>query len=113
MGCNCTKNNKPEIPNVSEIISNDNYKKSLIDYSEIHIDGDFINGESCYSNSLKTIPVYSEIAESIVRANEWAIELSKKYPMGAEILIRYKSDDIIKLMLVISNNLDNPPLIIA
>ncbi len=112
MGCNCTKNTKPGIPNVSEIISNDDYKKSLVDYSEIHIDGSFINGESCYGNSIKTIPVYSEIAESIVQANNWAIELSKTYPMGYEILIRYKSDNIIKLMLVISNNLDNPPLII-
>lgn len=113
MGCNCIKTNSSRT-DVSDILSNDDYKNTLVDYGEMSLDKDFFSGKTCSDSSnsqfLGKIPVHKTIAKSYNEAVEIANSLD--FPMGTAIVIRYEENGGIKLILSISNMSGYSPLIL-
>lgn len=113
MGCNCVKTTNSRT-DMSEILSNDDYKNTLFDYGEMSIDKDFFSGKTCgeaaNAQFLGKIPVHKTIAESYDDAVMIAEGLG--FPIGTATVIRYKEDDSVKLIVCISNMEGYSPLIL-
>ncbi len=113
MGCNCVKSSSSRT-DVSEILSNNDYKNTLVDYGEMSIDKDFFSGKTCGETAnaqfLGKIPVHKTIAENYDAAVEIANGLG--FPIGTATVIRYKEGGVIKMIMVISNMEGYAPLIL-
>lgn len=114
MGCNCVKSSNSR-QDVSGILSNDDYKNSLVDYGEIALGKDFFSKKNCgeggNSQFVGKLPVHKTIAKSKEEAIKLAYELD--LPIGSITVIRYEEEGEIRLIVSISNMAGYSPLILG